>query len=231
MQPPSQLESTHQCLYLPLVAHVHSLSSPIKQALFEIYEAFSNGMTPKRPSNQPSMTPAEQQLVSIHSSEGVVTSCFGCYGGNFCADVSDDRVSDGLNNNGLNNKAVTKDRTEHVVRWETGQLYAWCIWDAFFITKIIGKPATISSIDPVSQQRITISFDGTDFDKNMLWFSFPLGEMTQSKSIRACFCCRTKAFVSEVHAKQFAKKNDCEVVTMDQMLERTDLMVNALSAA
>lgn len=209
-------QQTDHRLYYDLVAYIQSLSAPIKHTLICIYDSFSTGAYLNFIPYQPIMDALAKHDIHIDAENGLITSCFGCYASSGCSTHYGESMS--------------QKRTEHLIDWETGQAYAWCIWDAFFIVKVIGKPALITSIDPISQQRVEVFFDGQSFAKAPLWFSFPLGNRQESTTIQSCFCCRTKVFVLEQDAKKFADYHHCEVVTMEQMLERTDLMVNAFCA-
>ncbi|WP_019672380.1 organomercurial lyase [Psychrobacter lutiphocae] len=212
-QPMSQACLAEQSLYPQLISDIRSLSKTCKITLNYFYDAFSRGVCPSL-EQYFLATHTEQRLMGVDSQQGVVTGCFGCY----CQFKNEYELS-------------TKKRTEHLVDWSTGKVYAWCIWDAFFIVKTIGRSATITSVDPINHEQIKIYFDGVHFHIDSLWFSFPLGSLHITDSIRACFCCRTKAFTSLSSAKRFAKEYQCEVVNLAQMLERTDQMVDALSVA
>ncbi|WP_227430782.1 organomercurial lyase [Psychrobacter sp. I-STPA6b] len=136
----------------------------------------------------------------IHHQDGQVTACFGC----------------------------SLSTTEHQIQWYNSQAYAWCIWDTFFICQKLQKPANIISKDPISLAEIHIEFDGDNFVTQPLYFTFPLGKLSETESLRSCFCCRTKVFESYQNAQVFADEYDCEIVDWAEMLLRTDEMVNAL---
>ena len=146
-----------------------------------------------------------QQSISecchIHHQDGQVTACFGC----------------------------SLSQTDHLIQWQGSQAYAWCIWDAFFICQKLKKPANILSIDPISLRQLYIEFDGDDFTAQPLYFTFPLGKLSENENLRSCFCCRTKAFASQKNAQIFAQQHDCEVVDWAEMLLRSDEMVCALT--
>lgn len=207
--------SVQTSLYHQLIAQVRLLNPDVKHALQSLYQQFSQGMVPPASNYQSVANDETQALASINIDGDTITTCFGCQ----CASDS-------------------SKPTEHVIEWGTGKVYAWCIWDAFFISQQVAKPAQISSIDPISQQRIDIFFDGEAFITSALWFSFPLDDKQFESSIRrvdasdlrSCFCCRTKAFTCIEHAQQFAEAHQCEVVDMQQMLARTIEMVQALQA-
>lgn len=215
-------------LYRQLIEQVQRLHPAVKLMLAELYQQFSSGLQPAA-SNYPSVTHDKYPaLASIDIEGDIITTCFGCQ----CASES-------------------SKPTEHVIEWGTGKVYAWCIWDAFFISQQVAKPAQISSVDPISQQRIDIFFDGEAFITSALWFSFPLGDSPLGSSLtpgakssmsssiggedashlRSCFCCRTKAFTDIEHAERFAQAHQCEVVDIQQMLQRTAEMVQALQSS
>lgn len=215
--------SVQTSLYHQLIAQVQLLNPEVKHALQSLYQQFSQGMVPPASNYQSVANDETQALASIDIDGDTVTTCFGCQ----CV-------------------TETTKPTEHIVEWGEGRVYAWCIWDAFFISQQVAKPAQISSIDPISLQRIDIFFDGQAFITSALWFSFPLGDSQFDNSanssvsnsvtsgdashLRSCFCCRTKAFTHIEHAQQFAEAHHCEVVDIQQMLARTIEMVQALQA-
>ncbi|MDO5768952.1 MAG: organomercurial lyase [Psychrobacter sp.] len=199
-------------LYGQLINEVQRLPLPAKQVLQSLYTQFSQGITPSVVDYLPIIEDATHALVNIATHSGVITTCFGCQ----CASAG-------------------SKPTEHVIEWGSGKVYAWCIWDAFFISQQVGRAAQISTLDSISQDRIDIFFDGSAFITSALWFSFPLAtsdsnEVGLTESVRACFCCRTKAFTSLEHAKWFASLNHCEVIDIEEMLARTQKMVAALTS-
>ena len=181
--------SVQTSLYHQLIAQVQLLNPEVKHALQSLYQQFSQGIVPPASNYHSVANDETQALASIDINGDTVTTCFGCQ----CV-------------------TETTKPTEHIVEWGEGRVYAWCIWDAFFISQQVAKPAQISSIDPISLQRIDIFFDGQAFITSALWFSFPLGDSQFDNSanssvsnsvtsgdashLRSCFCCRTKAHSS-----------------------------------
>lgn len=201
-------------LYRQLIRSVQRLAPPAKQALQSLYDKFSQGITPRAEHYLPIIEDTSHALVNIATDSGVITTCFGCQ----CVSP--------------NSKP-----TDHVIEWASAAVYAWCIWDAFFIVQQVGKPARITSCDPISSDTIEIEFEAgrfTPISAHKLWFSFPLSQgeeqMQDIGAIRSCFCCRTKAFTQHHHATAFAREHHCEVVDMQEMLARTQEMVTALSS-
>lgn len=197
-------------LYQLLIDDIKALKPIAKQSLQRLYEQFSQGLSPNTQDYQLIMQDNTHALLCIDSHAGMITSCFGCQSSHY-----------------INDKKHTT--TEHVIEWSSANVFAWCIWDAFFITKLVGKSATIRTVDPINNTKIKIEFDGTAFNCNDCWFSFPLGDTQMNESIRACFCCRTKAFTNPQNAQIYANQYNCEVVDMTEMLARTQKIVMALA--
>lgn len=197
----------HEPLYQQLIYQVNLLSNPVKQALISLYKQFSEGIFPKEHLYHHVLAnDASHAIANIKAEAGYITTCFGC-------------------------QCVTQQNqaTEHSIVWQTGKVFAWCIWDAFFIVQQLGKSAKIYSQDPINKEKIEIEFDGKNFLSPTLWFSFPLGQAELGDSIRSCFCCRTKAFTCRDTAIQFAKAQQCEIIDNQQIIIRTQQMVNALT--
>lgn len=200
-------------MFNALITQISQWPPAVKHEIINTYQHFKQGHRPKR-----SEYPITQYCdYYIRADEEEIVACFGC---------------------------ETHQPTEHQILWKTSpislaqssaiplqtfnQVYAWCIWDAFFIAQLLAEPAYILTRDIIAETPVSIFFDGQKFSSIPLWFTFPLQNNDTKTSLRECFCCRTKGFICLENAQKFAQEKHCEVIDMAEMCKRTEQMVNAL---
>ncbi|SUO93289.1 organomercurial lyase [Suttonella ornithocola] len=201
-------------MYNALITQISQWPPTVKHEIINTYQHFKRGYRPKI-SEYPITKYCDYY---IRADEEEIVACFGC---------------------------ETYQPTEHQILWKTSsislaqssatslqtfnQVYAWCIWDAFFITQLLAEPAYILTQDIIATMPVSIFFNGQKFSSIPLWFTFPLKNSNTKTSLRECFCCRTKGFISLENAEIFAYEKHCEVIDMAEMNKRTEQMVSALS--
>jgi alkylmercury lyase len=112
--------------------------------------------------------------------------------------------------------------TEHKVRVNDNDLYAWCAYDAVFIPGVIGKTARIESRDPVNGEiiRMTITPDGViDLDPTDSVISVVNPDMGDAGP-DGPRCSQMLFFSSRKSAGTWQKDHpDVEILTVEEVFE------------
>lgn len=99
----------------------------------------------------------------------------------------------------------------HEIKINDKTLYNWCAWDSMFIPPLLGKTAKITSVCPVTKEkiRLTVSKEGAEFEPSSTVMSFvkPQSGIKIDESVITNFCHKIHFFSSEEAASKWVAEN------------------------
>jgi alkylmercury lyase len=99
----------------------------------------------------------------------------------------------------------------HVLQFDGRTLYAWCAWDTLFLPELLGRPARVTSTDPVSEVilELEVTPDGTQVrGAHDVWMSYLIPTAAMGKTIVSSFCHYIHFFESEWSGREFVSKQN-----------------------
>ncbi len=100
--------------------------------------------------------------------------------------------------------------TEHRFEVDGQRLFTWCAWDPLFLPSLLGAPASVESLCPITRARVQVrvTADGiTHAEPADVWVSFPPADATSTADIVRSFCCHVHFIAGQAAAEQWLRGN------------------------